>query len=437
MKKPLFFWNKLKSTFWFVPILIIIVSILLSISSVYIDQIVNYSSEGITRFFFVNNVDSARTILSTISGAMIGVAGTVFSVTLVALTLASSQLGPRLIKKFMYVRLNQVVLGTYISTYLYCLIVLNSVQDYNDNIFIPSMSIFIAIILAIANIVLLIVFIHQIAVSIQADNVISDVSAAISKQTKILFPKEKEKNNCNSNINVEEIKLNYTNTIPLKSVKSGYLQYIDNEALMEIMININGLIVLSKRPGKYLIEDLTFGKLYVNNKIEDDVLTKILSQFVIGKTKSEQQDLEFSINQMVEIAVRALSPGVNDPYTAMVCIDNLTSTMCYLAQIDFPSNYYCDSKNKLRIITSNTNFEGILATSFNQIRQFSSESTAVIIKLMENLITIYQFATKEEYKKAILTHIQMTLNVGKRSINEQRDLDDLLERSKNYIKNEV
>lgn len=150
MKKLLFFWNELKATFWFVPILIIIFSIFLSVGLVYLDSLITFTPKGLGRFFIVNSADSARSILSTISGAMIGVAGTVFSVTLVALTMASSQLGPRMIKNFMYVRLNQIVLGSYISTYLYCLIVLNAIQENNDFTFFPSLSILLAIIAAIA-----------------------------------------------------------------------------------------------------------------------------------------------------------------------------------------------------------------------------------------------------------------------------------------------
>jgi len=148
MKKLLFFWSELKATFWFIPVLIILLSILLAIGFVYADDVTTFSQDGLGRFLFVNSVDSARSILTTISGAMIGVAGTVFSVTLVALTLASSQLGPRLIKNFMYVRLNQVVLGSYISTYLYCLIVLNAIRETGGDTFIPVLSILIAIIAA-------------------------------------------------------------------------------------------------------------------------------------------------------------------------------------------------------------------------------------------------------------------------------------------------
>ncbi|MGK2862818.1 MAG: DUF2254 family protein, partial [Chitinophagaceae bacterium] len=132
MKKLFFKWSELKATFWFIPVILILTSILLAISLVYLDGRINISNDGLGRFFFVNSSDSARSILSTISGAMMGVAGTVFSITLVALTLASSQFGSRLIKNFMYVRLNQIVLGAYISTYLYCLLVLNAVKEGND-----------------------------------------------------------------------------------------------------------------------------------------------------------------------------------------------------------------------------------------------------------------------------------------------------------------
>jgi uncharacterized membrane protein len=139
---------------------------------------------------------------------------------------------------------------------------------------------------------------------------------------------------------------------------------------------------------------------------------KIFNQFVIGKTKTSQQDLEFSIRQMVEIAARALSPGVNDPYTAITCIDNLTSIMCYLAQAKFPSKYRFDEEGNLRVIADTSDFEGALDAAFNQIRQFSGGSPAVIIRLMEALITIHEFTSKENHKEAVIKHAEMVLSSG-------------------------
>ncbi len=430
MKKILFFWKELGATFWFVPVLIISFSILLAICSVYLDSLITIPRDGWSRFFLVNSSDSARSILTTISSAMMGVAGTVFSITLVALTLASSQFGPRLIKNFMYVRLNQVVLGLYISTYLYCLLVLNSVTDSNVYTFIPSISILVAIIAAVVNIILLIIFIHQIAISIQADKVVSDISEFIYKQLETLFP-EKMGEEIENEENVDAIAAvsGYQKQNFIKSPKSGYLQYVDSKALIEIITKHDALLELYCRPGEHLVEGAEIGLLFSNGKWGKNEFEKIFNQFLIGKTKTSQQDLEFSIQQMVEIAARALSPGVNDPYTAITCIDNLTSIMCYLAQAKFPSKYRFDEEGNLRIIADTLDFEGILDTAFNQIRQFSEESPAVIIRMMEALTTIHEFTSKESHKKAVIKHAEMVLSSGKQNIEEKNDIDDLTERA--------
>lgn len=435
MKKLLFKWDKLKGTFWFIPVLIIIISILLSFGLVYLDSIFSLPQNGFGRLLVVNSSDSARIILSTISGAMLGVAGTVFSITLVVLTLASSQFGPSLIKNFMYVRLNQVVLGLYISTYLYCLLVLNAIKDGENYTFIPSISIIMAIIIAIANIVLLIIFIHRIAVSIQADKVISDISGFISKQLETLFPEKiGEKKEPEDNVDAFSALSAYQKRIPIKSPKSGYLQYIDNEALTEMLGESDSLLELYYRTGGHLVEGVEIGLLYLNENWEKSEFKSIFKHLVIGKTKTSQQDLEFSIYQMVEIASRALSPGVNDPFTAISCIDNLTTTMCYLAKAKFPSKYRFDSNGNLRIIADVLNFEGVLDAAFNQIRQYSMGSIAVIIRLMEALVTIYKFTSKENHKKAVIKHAEMVLRLGKETIKEQNDLTDLTKRAEKILK---
>lgn len=426
--------KKLLSTFWFVPVIIIGISILLSVSLVSLDKFVDLSQKGWMRFFLVNSSDSARSILSTISAAMIGVAGTVFSVTLVALTLASSQFGPRLIKNFMYVRLNQVVLGSYIATYLYCLLVLNAIKDGNDYTFIPSISILVAIFAALTNIILLIVFIHQIAVSIQADKVISDISDLISKQVESLFSEKmgdelEEINDFDEALAISA----FRNNITLKSAKSGYLQYIDHTALLNLLAKNDSLLELKHRSGSFLVKDAEIGQIYSNKEWEKGLINELLAQFVIGKTKTSQQDLEFSIHQMVEIAARALSPGVNDPFTAITCIDNLTAIMCHLAQAKFPSKYRADDDEKLRVIADVLDFEGVLDAAFNQIRQFSAGSTAVIIRLLEALVTIQNFTKREVHKNAITQHIEMVLRLGKANIKEKNDLADLERRAKFVI----
>jgi uncharacterized membrane protein len=434
MKKLSFFWKEILATFWFVPVLIILFAIFLAMSLISLDGHVAISQDGWTRFFLVNNFDSARSILSTISGAMIGVAGTVFSVTLVVLTLASSQFGPRLIKNFMYVRINQVVLGSYISTFLYCLLILNAIKDTGEYSFIPSISIFVAILATVLNIILLIVFIHKIAISIQADNVISDISTSISKQVKTIFPEEMGGESKNEQkIDIAKATDRLPKIISLNSPRDGYLQYLDTDSLMEIVVEQNLILELYHRPGSFVVEGSELGLVYSKVDWDEGALKDLLDQFVIGKTKTAQQDLEYSIHQMVEIAARALSPGVNDPYTAISCIDNLTATMCYLAKAKFPSKYRFDKDDNLRVVSDVLEFEGVLDAAFNQIRQFSGGSTAVIIRLMEALITILSFTKKEKNRKAVIKHAEMVLTVGKETIKEKNDIHDLTERSKKIL----
>ncbi|MEX2633822.1 MAG: DUF2254 domain-containing protein, partial [Balneolales bacterium] len=278
--------------------------------------------------------------------------------------------------------------------------------------------------------------IHQIAINIQADKVISDISDIISKQVETLFPEKMgEVKENEENLDTSAAISGYQKHTPIKSPnKSGYLQYIDSEALMEVVTRHNALLELYHRPGNYLVRGAELGLLYSNTHLEKDALEKILKQFVIGKKKTSQQNLEFSIHQMVEIAARALSPGVNDPYTTITCIDNLAATMSHLAQAKFPSKYRYDEVGNLRIIANTLDFEGVLDSAFNQIRQFSGGSPAVIIRLMEALATIHNFTSKKSHKKAVIKHAEMVLRVGKETIKEKNDLDDLTERAEKILK---
>lgn len=429
MRKLLFFWSQLKSTFWFVPSFIILFSIALVIGLLNLDGMVNISREGIGRFIFVNSAGSARSILTTIAGAMISVAGTVFSITLVALTLASSQLGSRLIRNFMYDRLNQVVLGSYVSTFICCLIILNTINETDQFVFIPYLTILAAILAAIVNIILLIVFIHHIAISIQADTVIGNISKTMSTNLESLFPgpfgKEIEGYHGET---VEKIRESYPQNQALRAGNNGYIQYIDMEPLLSDATELDLLIELNCGPGDFLVKGTLIGSVNSKKIIEEEYLTKFQSYFTTGDTRTHQQDAEHALHQLVEIASRALSPGINDPYTAMTCIDNLTTLITKLSAIQFPARYRFDEEDQLRIITEEIRFEGMVDVAFNQIRQFSKGSPSVVIRLMEAMAIISKAVEKAAHKKVIEKHAKMILNLAEQSFTEPNDLEDLKER---------
>lgn len=438
MKKLLFIWEKLRSTFWFIPVMIIFLAVGMALLLLYLDSITDIRPSGIGQYLFTGSTDSARSILSTISGAMITVAGTVFSITLVALTLASSQFGPRLLRNFMHDRINQVVLGTYISTFVYCLIILNAIKDYDQFTFIPVLSILFAILAAVANILLLIIFIHHIAVSIHADNIISDIFQILSKNLEKLFPEELGEE-LEEEKEQDEISLKADDEVPrlIKSVKNGYLQYIDHDSIINFAKEQDLAIELFHRPGDYIIPGMEIGRIFSKEPVEKDIDERFGTFLLTGKTRTHHQDAEHSIHQMVEIASKALSPGINDPFTAIACIDNLASSMCYLSKVKFPSRYRYDAEGYLRVIVDTYTYEGMLDAAFNQIRQFGKSIPAVMIRLMEALILIHRFSRSSSQRSAIKRHARMVLNMAEKSFDEPNDLDDLRERGSAILEDEA
>ncbi|MBN2215538.1 MAG: DUF2254 domain-containing protein [Bacteroidales bacterium] len=341
----------LAGSFWFIPLVMVIAAIVMAVGLTCLDTLMVNQPAGFFSFFLIGDADSARSILSITAGAMIGVAGTVFSITLVALTLASSQFGPRLLRNFMHDKLNQIVLGSYIATFIYCLLILRTINTNGLQAFVPEISVLFAIILAIANIFLLVVFIHHIFVSIQADQVISVAADNLKWGIIKLFPDELgEEYDEGTKIQPDELKDKFTYHDTVLNNQEGYLQAIDNESLLKIAVTNDVLLLIDSRPGFFLPENIELVQIYSNQQYEDEIKQQIRNSFILGNKRTPTQDAEFAMHQMVEIAARALSPGINDPYTAMTCIDKLTATMCYLTHVNFPSAFRYDEQQVLRVV---------------------------------------------------------------------------------------
>jgi uncharacterized membrane protein len=430
------FWEGLKANFWFTPLLIILGAILASFGFIYLDHILGYQEpyekydpSNFFLYFYLGSAESARSILSTISGAMLGVAGTVFSITLVALTLASSQFGPRLLRNFMHDRLNQVVLGTYIATFIYCLLVLRTVKSSDYITFVPHLSILFAIIVTIVNIFLLIIFIHHISMSINADQVVSKVGTNLNANIKRLFSEELgEEKPAWMSEKPEEFKKAYAHEHTVLNNKSGYLQVIDSSTLLSTAVQHDLLLELNCRPGEFLVNRKPLLRYYAKEKQEEGINTKLCNAFIMGNKRTPSQDAEFAIHQMVEIAARALSPGINDPYTAITCIDKLTATLSYLTRAKFPSPYRYDEGDQLRIILNPITFTGMIDAAFHQIRQYGQDNESVMIHLMESLVTINDHARTQKQKEAVHRHAEMVYRAGEQAFAEPNDIKDLKRR---------
>lgn len=303
---------------------------------------------------------------------------------------------------------------------------LNSVKDHEGETFLPAVSVFAAIIIAITGMVLLVVFIHHISVSIQSNKVVADIAASMLINVRDLYPGHigEECPDDRPAFSADR----YAHRVEVKVREGGYLKSVDGNALIELAVREDVVVRLLRRPGDYLVAGNLLCVVHSDTSIGDDFSEKVIKLFITGKVRSAFQDAEFSIHQMVEVAGRALSPGINDPNTAIACIDNLTSVMCYLTSVKYPSTHRLDGEGKLRLVANSLDFSGMLEASFSQIRQYGEDTPAVIIRMMESTATLLKFAAGDAQRKAVQAHADMLMRCGERSFKEKSDLEDLQKR---------
>jgi uncharacterized membrane protein len=429
-------WDSLHSSYWFVPTLMAAIAIALAFAMLNLDRAGTSGSRENLGWIYTGGPDGARTLLSTVAGSMITVAGTAFSIVLVALSLASSQFGPRLLRNFMQDTGNQVVLGTFIATFIYCLLILRTIRGEEYNAFVPHISVTVGVVLAIASIGVLIYFIHHASISIQSWHVIGEVGSDLDRAIAHLFP-EKIGHGMRGHKQrwVEEIPTNFDQEAsPILATSSGYIQAIDDERLMKIAKSHDLLLRVRNRPGNFVVEGCELVMVWPGERVNRKLTKQIDDAFILGKQRTEQQDVEFCVNQLVEVALRAISPGINDPFTAIRCIDQLSAALCRLAEKDFPSPYRYDEDNNLRIIASTVTFAELTDEAFNQIRHYGSSDAAVTMRLLEAIALIATRTRNKKDRAALLRHAQKIERGSREGIAEECDRQDVEERYLEAIK---
>lgn len=428
--KLLNFWERLRTTYWFLPILMVALSFVFAAATIALDRNIPSQSAALLAWIYAPGPDGTRIILSTIAGSMITIAGVSFSIIIVALTLASSQFGPRLLANFMRDRGNQIVLGTFLATFMYCLLVLRAVGSTQNGAFVPHISATLALFLAIASIGVLIYFIHHAAVSIQADNIIAAVGRELDAAITRIFP-EKERGR------QLEQELRHEHDIPAKfdeeahtvpAQQTGYLQTTDYDRLMKLATENDLLLRLQRRPGDFVASGSDLALLWPADNANEKSIVAINDAHAMGVQRQRIQDVELAIDQLVEIAVRALSPGINDPFTAVACVERLGASFVRLVERSIPSGYLYDDAGRLRLITNAVTFAGLTHSAFSQIRQYSRSSVVVTIRLLETIAEIAAHTENRRYRAVLLRQAVMIKRGSEKTLVEESDRQDVSNR---------
>ncbi len=380
-------------------------------------------------FVWSGGAEGARSLLSTIAGSMITVAGVVFSITIVALTLASSQFGPRLLRNFVRDTGNQITLGTFISTFLYCILVLRTVRGQNEGSFIPFISITCGVALGIASLGVLIFFIHHVSISIQAENLVAKVGRELCRAVDEHFPENQVNTSHGESQELFDQSLRSLIPVPFLSTGSGYLQRIDRDKLISHAQKTDSRIVLKKSPGDFVLSGDVLAEIWGGcaEKPPDEKLEDLTELFGLGGQRTASQDVRYGARQLAEIAARALSPGINDPYTAMGCIDWMVDALSRVLRRAPARELLADDRGTARLKEAPPTFSSMCVATLEPIIAYGLDSAIVARYITGAISRLAGFAVHPEDVASLQSFSTRIVSQARVLLKDEEALEEIVE----------
>ena len=413
--------ERLRASFWFLPLGMCLVAVVLATLTLSIDDHYDGTLGGLIA---TAGPTGAQNVLTTVAATMITVGATVLSVTIVAMQLASTQFGPRILTNFVRDRVNQASLGSFVAVFVYSVIVLRRTGDSPDSL--PRVSVFVAQLLTAGAVVMLIVFVHHIAKTIQAMNLVGLIARDVGESMDRLFPEPAADDDVEPAEQCPDLEGKGTT---VDAVTTGYLQLVDLEDLVELCEEHDLLLRLSVRPGKFLVGHTPVARAWTGDggsaaDLSDEVRDELAGCFTTGPRRTHGQDAEFPVKQLVEVAVRSLSPAINDPITACACTDHLGAALCRLAERRMPPDVLAGPDGRARIVHGDPlTFAMMVGVCFDQIRQAADFHVTVYIHLLEALERAVPCLTEAEQLEPVRRQADLVLERAEQAIAQEADRD--------------
>ena len=376
--------ERVRTSLWFVPALCVSFAVALSVAALALDR--RIPQDRGAWFLFGGGPESARNLLSTIAAAMVTSISLIFTVTMVVLQLASAQYSPRVLRTFIRDRLVQSVLGVYIATFVYSLLVLASVrsEDAASATFVPALAVFVSLMLALVSLALFVRYIDHVAHAIRAVTLLTSVAEETRGTLTRMYPDdigddaEEE--------DVEETRL--PASVMCSTRPAGVVIAVDEDRIIECAQQGDVVVKVVPLVGEFVPEGAPVFEVYGTGEVDDEALYKCIG---ISRERTMHQDPAFGFRQIVDIAERALSPGVNDPTTAVQAVDQLHDLLRGLSQQKFPTRARVDDAGVVRVIAPRYGWDAYVELAFDEIRHYGEGSIQIARRLrgaLEDLMSV-------------------------------------------------
>jgi len=413
--------ERLRAGFWFLPLGMCLVAVALATLTLWVDD--NYDGT-LGGLLTTGGAIGAQNVLTTVAASMITVGATVLSVTIVAMQLASTQFGPRILTNFVRDRVNQAALGSFVAVFTFAVLVLRRTGDSAASL--PRISVMVALVLTAGAVVMLIVFVHHIATTIQAMNLVGLIARDVGQSMDRIFPEpadfdEVEPARARPDLTGEGAAVN--------AVTTGYLQLIDLDGLVELCEQHDLVVELGVRPGKFLVGHTPVARAWTGDgssgaDLTDEVKDELAACFTTGPRRTHGQDAEFPVKQLVEVAVRSLSPAINDPITACACTDHLGAALCRLAGRTLPPTVLAGPDGHARVVHGDPlGFGMLVGVCFDAIRQAADHHVVVYIHLLEALERLVPCLTDHDRLEPVRRQADLVLERAEQVIPQEADRD--------------
>ncbi|HEY8613014.1 MAG TPA: DUF2254 domain-containing protein [Roseomonas sp.] len=400
----------LGDAFWIRPALLVLLGLLLGEAAVLAEQAGAKLPWVPDHWIYAGGEAGARAVLSAVASSMIGVAGTIFSITVAALSLASGQMGPRLLRNFVRDAGNQYALGVFLGTFVYALVVLRTVRSVDEVPFVPHLGVTGAMLLALLCVATLIWFVHHVAAGINVETVIDLVHDELSEAI--------------GRLSLDELPgapaVAPPRGTPVTLAERGYLRAVDEDSLADWAAEHGVVLVLLVRPGDYLFPGGAVAEL-AGSAEAARAKDLVRAAFSLGARQAAAQDLEFAVRQLVEVAVRALSPGINDPFTAIAVLDRLGAALCEVAPRYLQGSTVM-RKGRVALHRKVTDYAGLCDAMFHMIRHHASGSPAVLIHLLETLGHVMAVEARPDRQVELRRHADLILSAGRTAVGNLADI---------------